>query len=142
GPYHGNAPRLKHLTDQPSPCPPALVEVSMASDSALCAGCQERDRELRHLRRRLALLTDPQQSLQHETRRRARRLAKLELRNRELRQPLDEARRQQHRQAHPFRRRKTNTGKPKKPGRPKGHLPALRPVPTPEQIDRVIHVPL
>jgi transposase len=71
-----------------------------------------------------------------------RRLAKQERHNRELRQRLDEARRQQHRQTHPFRRRKTNTGKPKKPGRPNGHPPALRPVPTPEQIDRVIHVPL
>jgi transposase len=114
----------------------------MASDPALCAGCQERDHELRHLRRRLALLTEQQQSLQHENRRLVRRLAKLELQNRELRQRLDEARREQHRQTHPFRRRKTRTGKPKKSGRPKGHAPALRPVPIPEQIDRVIKVPM
>jgi transposase len=114
----------------------------MASDPALCAGCQERRRELRHLRRRLALLTEEQQALQHENRRLVRRLAKLELQNRELRQRLDEARRQQHRQAHPFRRQKTRTGKPKKSGRTKGHAPALRPVPTPEQIDRVINVPM
>src|SRR5262249_13370549 len=31
---------------------------------------------------------------------------------------------------------------PKKPGRPRGHKAALRPVPIPEQVDRVIHVPV
>jgi transposase len=114
----------------------------MTSDPARCTGCQERDHELRRLGRRLAVLNEEHQSLQRENRRLVRRLAKVELQNRELRQHLDEARREQHRQTHPFRRRKTNTGKPKTPGRPKGHPPALRPVPTPEQIDRVIHVPL
>jgi transposase len=87
-------------------------------------------------------LTEQHQALQRENRRLVRRLAKVEQQNRELRQRLDEARREQQRQAHPFRRRKTQTGKPKKPGRRKGHPPALRPVPTPEQIDRVLNVPL
>jgi transposase len=71
-----------------------------------------------------------------------RRLARVEQANRDLRQRLDEARRQQHRQTHPFRRKKTKSGKSKKSGRPKGHPPALRPVPTPEQIDRIINVPM
>jgi hypothetical protein len=114
----------------------------MASDRASCLGCQERDCELLHLRRRLAVLNEEHQALQRENRRLVRRLAKVELQNRELRQRLDEARREQHRQTHPFRRKKRQAGKPKKPGRPKGHPPALRPVPAPEQIDRVIDVPL
>jgi transposase len=114
----------------------------MASGRAPCLGCQERDRELLHLRRRLAVLTEEQQSLQRENRGLVRRLSNVELQNRELRQRLDEARREQHRQTHPFRRKKTQTGRPKRPGRPKGHPPALRPVPTPDQIDRVIDVPL
>src|SRR5262245_51130088 len=114
----------------------------MASGRAPCPGCLERDRELLHLRRRLAALTEEQQSLQRENQRLVRRLAKVERQNRELRQRLDEARREQHRQTHPFRRQKTQPGKPKKPGRLMGHPPALRPVPTPEQIDRVIDVPL
>jgi transposase len=114
----------------------------MASGRASCSGCQERDREILHLRRRLALLNQEHQSLQRENERLVRRMAKVERQNRELRQRLDEARREQHRQAHPFRREKTQPGKPKKPGRRKGHPPALRPAPTPEQIDRVINVPL
>src|SRR5262245_37749840 len=114
----------------------------MASGRPLCFGCQERDRELLHLRRRLAVRNAEHQSLQRENHRLVRRLAKVELQNRELRQGLDEARREQHRQTHPFRRKKTPTGKLKKPGRPKGHKPALRPVPTLEQVDRVINVPM
>jgi transposase len=114
----------------------------MVSGRAPCLGGQERDRELRHLRRRLAVLTEEQHSLQRENHRLIRRLAKMELENRELRQRLDEARREPHRQVHPFRRQKTQSHRPKKPGRPKGHPPALRPVPTPEQIDRIIEVPL
>jgi transposase len=114
----------------------------MASGRAPCPGCLERDRELLHLRRRLAVLNEEHRSLHRENQRLVRRLAKVERQNHELRQRLDEARREQHRQTHPFRRRKTHTGKPKKPGRPKGHPPALRPVPSPEQVDRVIHVPL
>jgi hypothetical protein len=49
--------------------------------------------------------------------------------------------REQNRQAHPFRRAHSSVC-PKKPGRRKGHKADLRPVPTPEQIDRVIDVPL
>jgi transposase len=114
----------------------------MASASAPCLGCQERDQELLHLRRRLAVLTEEQESLRRQNHHLVRRLAQVELQNRELRLRLDEARREPHRQTHPFRRTKTPSGKPNKPGRPKGHPPALRPVPTPDQIDRVIDVPL
>jgi transposase len=114
----------------------------MAAGHTPCLGCQERDRELRHLRRRLAVLTEEHQSLQRANRRLVRRLAKVEQENRDLRQRLDEARREQHRQTHPFRRKKTQVGTLKKPGRPKGHPPALRPVPTAEQVDRVINVPM
>jgi transposase len=88
------------------------------------------------------VLTEEQQSLHQENHRLVRRLAKVERQNRELRQRLDEARREQHRQTHPFRRKKTQPGKPKKPGRSKEHPAALRPIPTPDQIDRVIDVPL
>jgi hypothetical protein len=80
--------------------------------------------------------------LRRDNQRLERRLAKVEQLNRDLRQRLDEARREQHRQTHPFRRNKTKSGQPKKPGRPKGHKAALRPVPTPEQVDRVIVVSL
>jgi transposase len=118
------------------------MEVAMALGRTPCLGCEERDRELLHLRRRLAVLNEEHQSLQRESQRLVRRLAKVERQNHELRQRLDEARRERHRQTHPFRRKKTQPGKHKKPGRPRGHPPALRPVPTPEQIDRVIDVPL
>ena len=114
----------------------------MALGRTLCLGCQERDCDLRHLRRRLAVLTEEHQFLQRENHRLVHRLAKVEQQNRELRHRLDEARREQHRQTHPFRRKKTQAGQPKRPGRPKGHKPALRPVPTPEQVDRVINVPM
>jgi transposase len=72
---------------------------------------------------------------------RDRRIAQLEEENQRLRLQLEEAQRDQHRQAHPFRREQ-GTAKPKKPGRRKGHPADLRPVPAPEQIDRVIDVPL
>jgi transposase len=114
----------------------------MASGRAPCLGCQERDKEILHLRRHLAVLNEEHQSLHRENHRLVRRLAKVELQNRELQQRLDEARREPHRQTHPFRRRETQTGQRKKPGRPKGHKPAFRPVPTPEQVDRIINVPL
>jgi transposase len=113
----------------------------MALGRAPCSGCEERDRGMLHLRSRLAVLTKEHQALR-ENQRLVRRLAKVERQNRELRQRLDEARRAQQRQAHPFRRKQTQPGKPKMPGRPIGHPPALRPVPAPEQIDRVINVPL
>jgi transposase len=114
----------------------------MASSRISCLGCQVRDRELLHLRRRLAVLTEEQESFQRENRCLVRRLAKVEQENRQLRQRLDEACREQHRQTHPFRRKNTQPGTPKKPGRSKGHPPALRPVPTPQQVDRIINVSL
>src|SRR5262249_18574851 len=107
----------------------------MASGHAPCLGCQERDRELLHLRRRLAVLNEEHQSLQRENHRLVRRLAKVERQNHELRQRLDEVRREQHRQTHPFRRKKTKAGKPKKPARPKGPPPRPPPGP-PSRADR------
>ncbi len=98
-----------------------------------CRGCQKRDRRIRQL----------------------------QVENQQLRQQLDEVQRQAKRQAHPFRReddqpaaddqagggepapsRSTAKVRKKKPGRPKGHPADLRPVPTAEQIDRVVDVPL
>src|SRR5262245_8554229 len=78
-----------------------------------CAGCRQRDQ----------------------------RIAELEAEIQRLRQQRDQDHPDDHRQAHPFRREKTN-GQPKKPGRRKGHQADLRPTPTPDQIDRVINVPL
>jgi len=85
----------------------------MAPARTLCAGCQQRDR----------------------------RIAELEKENQHLRQQLGQAEREQNRQAHPFRR-EYSSARPKKPGRRKGHKADLRPLPAPEQIDRVIDVPL
>jgi transposase len=92
---------------------------SMAAPIASCSGCQTLLAENARLRQTIA-------DLQAE-------VAK-------LRSELDEVRRQQHRQAAPFRR-KERKAKPKSPGRPKGHAPALRSKPTPDQVDRIIDVP-
>lgn len=86
---------------------------------ATCPGCLARDREIERLQRRV---TD------------------LEAEIVKLRQQLDDLRREQGRQAGRFRRNKTKI-KRKKPGRPSGHEPALRPTPAPAQVDRVIDVP-
>jgi transposase len=72
---------------------------------------------------------------------RDRRIAELEAEIQRLRQQAEEKDRDDNRQAHPFRRGKTTTH-PKKPGRRPGHEADLRPVPTADQIDRVIDVPL
>ncbi len=85
----------------------------MAPARTSCAGCQQRDR----------------------------RIAELEKENQHLRQQLGQAEREQNRQAHPFRR-EHSSARPKKSGRRKGHKADLRPLPAPEQIDRVIDVPL
>jgi transposase len=85
----------------------------MASARADCPGCKRRDQ----------------------------RIAELEADLQRLRQQLDEAQRDGKRQTHPFGREQASD-KPKKPGRKKGHKADLRPLPTPDQIDRVIDVPL
>src|SRR6516165_5523465 len=85
----------------------------MVSARPVCAGRQQRDRRI----------AEREEELQR------------------LRQQLDQTQRDAHRQAHPFRRPE-GSDQPKKPGRRKGHAADLRPTPTPEQIDRVIHVPL
>lgn len=72
---------------------------------------------------------------------RDRRIAELEAEIQRLRQQAESEDREKNRQAHPFRREQSTTH-PKKPGRRKGHQADLRPLPTPEQIDRVIDVPL
>lgn len=85
----------------------------MAAARAICPGCLLRDQRI----------TELQDEIQR------------------LRDQLDESQREQKRQAHPFRRLQTNDA-PKKPGRRKGHKADLRPIPAPNQIDRVIEVPL
>jgi transposase len=85
----------------------------MAPARPTCAGCQQRDRRIAELEHEVA----------------------------KLREQLGPSEREQNRQAHPFRREES-TPHPKKPGRRKGHKADLRPVPTPDQIDRVLEVPL
>jgi transposase len=92
---------------------------SMAAPVPSCPGCQTLLAENARLHQRIAVL---------------------EAEVLRLRNALDDLRQQQHRQAAPFRRKQRRPN-PKKPGRPKGHEPALRPTPTPERIDRVIDVP-
>jgi transposase len=99
----------------------------------LCPGCRRRERELSRLRQEYEQLARANQRLE-------RRLARLKKDNDQLRGQLDEARRQAHRQAGHFRRRKLKTRK-KQPGRKPGHPGSLRPTPPPERIDRVIPVP-
>jgi transposase len=98
-----------------------------------CVGCRARDRLIRELQQRIA-------RCDNDSRRDQRRLAKLKKDNERLRRDLDEARRQPQRQAARFRRRHLKK-RCKKPGRKKGHAAESRPTPTPEQIDRTIHVP-
>lgn len=76
----------------------------------------------------------------HEIARLQRRLSLLQRENRELRDALEQARRDGARQAGKFRRRQLKKRR-KKAGRPKGHPPANRPTPPPERVDRVINVP-
>jgi transposase len=85
----------------------------MALARAVCLGCQERDG----------------------------RIAELEQEIQRLRQLVDVSQRESQRQAHPFRCERSTTH-PKRPGRRKGHKADLRATPTPEQIDRVIDVPI
>ncbi len=90
----------------------------MALATTDCPGCRQRDLEIARIQRAVE---------------------KLQQDNLELRQQLQEARSQEHRQAGRFRRGKTKKRR-KKPGRRRGHQADLRPTPTPEQIDRVIDV--
>lgn len=97
-----------------------------------CRGCQLRDRQIRSLQQSLGQVHKDNARLE-------RRCAKLKNDNRRLRRELDEAQRQAHRQANPFRRKRLKKRK-KKPGRKKGHEANLRPTPTPEQVDRTVNV--
>jgi transposase len=85
---------------------------------ATCPGCRQRQREIDGLRAQMAQLQEHIERLQRQ---------------------LEPQQREQARQAAPFRRRQ-HAARPKAPGRPQGHAPALRPVP--EHIDRVVDVPL
>src|SRR5262249_31078930 len=94
--------------------PGTVVEVVlMASARTPCAGCRERDR----------------------------RIAELEAELDKLRQQRSQDERTHNRQAHPFRREQT-VPHPKRPGRRPRHQADLRPVPTPDQVDRVLDAPL
>jgi transposase len=92
----------------------------MALLPPLCPGCVGRDHLIANLQTQIAELEEQSQR---------------------LRQQLDELQRSQGRQAGKFRRRQLKRRR-KKSGRPHGHTAALRPTPPPEQIDRVIDVPL
>src|SRR6202171_6510886 len=72
---------------------------------------------------------------------RDRRIAELQEEVQGLSRQLQDAQRDNNRQAHPFRRQKTNA-KPQKSGRRKGHQADLRAIPPHDCIDRVIDVPL
>jgi transposase len=98
-----------------------------------CRGCRQRDRLIRQLQQQIA-------RLQKDEQRGQRRLARLKKDNERLRRELDELQRQPHRQAARFRRRHLKKRR-KKAGRRKGHPAELRSLPTPEQIDRTVHVP-
>jgi transposase len=84
-----------------------------------CPGCLERDREIVRLQARVAELESQVEQLQRQ---------------------VEELRREHGRQAGRFRRRVLKKRR-KKPGRRRGHPAAVRPIPTPEQVDRVIDVP-
>lgn len=91
----------------------------MVNTASKCRGCRRRDSEITRLRRQVK---------------------ELETHIESLREKLGEVEQKQHRQAHPFRRDDTPNRR-KKPGRRKGHAPGNRPLPTPDQITRVIDVP-
>jgi transposase len=104
----------------------------MPSPVANCRGCRLHLRELASLRQEIA-------QLKSELRQVRRRLTLVKKDNRRLRQELDEARRQPHRQAGHFRRNKLKKDK-KNPGRPPGHKAAVRPTPPPDHIHRTVNV--
>ena len=86
-----------------------------------CRGCRLRQRELARLRQQLGQLENDNRRLLH-------RLAKLKKDNDLLRQQLDEARRQPHRQAGHFRRTKLKKRK-KNPAEPRDTRPNFGPRP-------------
>ena len=105
----------------------------MLSSPGNCHGCRQRDLLIRQLRQQIAQLQKDEQRAQ-------RRLARLKKDNERLRQEVDELQRRPHRQTARFRRRHLKK-RHKKAGRPNGHPAELRPTPTPQQVDRTIHVP-
>jgi transposase len=100
-------------------------------------------RALADARSRVEQLDRENQALRATMAELERRIADLIAENRALRDQLDEAQRQAARQAAPFRRRdsqKVPEARRKRPGRPKGHPGAHRPVPA--QVDDHVEVPL
>ncbi len=93
----------------------------MLPAAANCRGCRLRDRELR-------ILKDCLRQRDADSARVQRRCARLKKDNDRLRAALDEAHRQSHRQANPFRRH-THKKRKKKPGRRRGHKPTCGPRP-------------
>jgi transposase len=110
-----------------------FARFAMPVPTPTCSRCCRLERENQRLHERI-------DRLEAELRRLHGRVARLKKDNRRLRSELDETRRQSHRQAGPFRRRHVKK-RCKKPGRKKGHTAESRPTPTPEQIDRHVHVP-
>src|SRR5580704_2860563 len=98
-----------------------------------CRTCEQRSADLVRLREQNSELERENKQLEQEN-------YQLRQENHRLRGELATARRETNRQAAPFRRAKLKKRK-RKPGRRKGHAPANRPTPPPEQIDRVVDVP-
>lgn len=100
-------------------------------------------RALADVRSRVEELDRENQALRANVAELVRRIADLVAENRALRDQLDEAQRQAARQSAPFRRRdsqKVPESRRKRPGRPKGHPAAYRPVPA--QVDDHVEVAL
>jgi hypothetical protein len=92
---------------------------------------------------RIRKLEAENSALGTQVRSQAERIIELELQVRQLQDQIEELERAAARQAAPFRRRdkiKKPPDQHKRPGRPVGHPPAFRPVPS--QIDETIAVPL
>jgi transposase len=75
------------------------------------------------------------------TRRQARQIDELRAEVERLKAELEQSRRAGKRQAAPFSKGPPKA-QPKRPGRKAGHPPSHRPAPPPEQVDRIVEVPL
>ena len=75
------------------------------------------------------------------TRRQARQIDELRTEVERLKAELEQSRKAGKRQAAPFSKGSPKAD-PKRPGRKSGHPPSHHPIPPPEQIDRIIKVPI
>ena len=105
-----------------------------------CSTCEQRNGDLVLLREQNSELVRENCELKQENHKLKQENDQLKQESQRLRVELATARREANRQASPFRRAKLKKRKGK-PGQRKGHAPANRPTPAPEQIDRVVDVP-